>query len=99
MAIFNKFAILLAEKQVAERRRVPLSEVAQATGVAWRTLQAWANNSVTRFDADILDALCKYFGVQPGDLLYYVHDVDLLDYDDTPREVRNGIDDDLTIVE
>lgn len=71
--IDNRFGVLLAEKRSKERRRIPLSEVASVTGIAWRTLQAWENNQVTRFDADILDRLCEYFGVQPGALLEY-HD-------------------------
>lgn len=70
--INNRFGVLLAEKQMNERRRISLSEVARETGIAWPTLQAWANNTVTRYDAPILDALCAYFGVQPGELLEYV---------------------------
>lgn len=70
--INNRFGVLLAAKQMKERRRIPLSEVSRETGIAWQTLQAWSNNTVTRYDAAILDALCMYFEVQPGDLLEYV---------------------------
>jgi putative transcriptional regulator len=72
VAINNRFAVLLAEKQVKERRNIPLSEVAQATGISRRALYAWENNTVNRFDVPVIDALCRYFGVQPGELFEYV---------------------------
>ena len=72
VAINNRFAILLAERQMKERRNIPLSEVAEATGVSRRALYAWENNNVNRFDVPVIDALCQYFGVKPGDLFEYV---------------------------
>ena len=72
--INNRFGILLAEKRVKERRNIPLSEVASDTGISRPTLQAWASNTVTRFDMPVINALCKYFGVQPGELFEYLPD-------------------------
>ncbi len=72
VAINNRFAVLLAEKQIKERRNIPLAEVAEATGISRRALYAWENNNVNRFDVPVIDALCKYFGVQPGELFEYV---------------------------
>jgi transcriptional regulator with XRE-family HTH domain len=72
VAINNRFAVLLAEKQIKERRNIPLAEVAEATGISRRALYAWENNNVNRFDVPVIDALCKYFGVKPGDLFEYV---------------------------
>lgn len=72
--INNRFGILLAEKRVKERRNIPLSEVASETKISRPTLQAWASNTVTRFDMPVIDALCKYFGVQPGELFEYIPD-------------------------
>lgn len=72
VAINNRFGILLAEKRVQEKRNIPISEVAEETGVPPKTLFAWANNTVTRFDVHVIDAICKYFGVQPGELFQYV---------------------------
>ena len=68
----NRFAIMLAEKRVKERRNISLQEVAEKTGIARKTLYAWENNTVTRFDVSVIDAICKYFGVKPGDLFEYV---------------------------
>jgi putative transcriptional regulator len=74
VAINNRFAVLLAQKQITERRNIPLAEVAEATGISRRALYAWENNKVNRFDVPIINALCKYFGVQPGELFEYVED-------------------------
>ena len=74
LMINNRFGVLLAEKQVQERRKISLSEVAKETGIAAKTLYAWEKNSVKRFDVPVIDALCKYFNCQPGDLFEYVPD-------------------------
>ena len=70
--INNRFGILLAEKRMREKRRIAISEVAKETGVARQSLQAWENNTVSRFDVSVIDALCRYFDIQPGELFEYV---------------------------
>ena len=72
VAINNRFGILLAEKRIREKRKISLTEVHETTGVSRPTLQAWENNTVTRFDTDVIEALCQYFGVNLSDLLEYV---------------------------
>lgn len=72
--INNRFGILLAEKRIREKRRIAISEVAKDTGVSRQSLQAWENNAVNRFDVSVIDALCRYFNVKPGDLFEYVDD-------------------------
>ena len=72
VAINNRFSSLLAEKRIQEKRNIPLSEVAEATGLPPKTLFAWANNTITRFDVHVIDAICQYFNVQPGALFEYV---------------------------
>lgn len=74
VTINNRFAVLLAEKQVKERRNIPLAEVAEDTGISRRALYAWENNDVHRFDDVIINALCRYFGIKPGDLFEYIED-------------------------
>jgi putative transcriptional regulator len=70
--INNRFGILLAEKRMREKRRISISEVSEITGITRRSLQTWENNTVTRFDVLVIDGLCKYFGIQPGELFEYV---------------------------
>ncbi len=74
VAINNRFGILLAEKRMKEKRSISLAEVAEETGVSRPALYAWSNNTVTRFDVPVMNALCKYFGVGPGDLFEYIED-------------------------
>lgn len=72
MTVNNRFAILLAEKRVTEKRNISLVEVAEATKVSRQALYKWENNSINRFEVRVIDALCEYFGIQPGDLFHYV---------------------------
>lgn len=74
VTVNNRFAVLLAEKQVKERRNISLSEVAQKTGVSRQALYKWENNKVNRFDVPVINAICQYFGIQPGALFEYVPD-------------------------
>ena len=71
MPIDNKFGVLLAEKRANAKRNISLSEVAKETGVSRPTLVAWANNTVTRFDMPVIEALCQYFDVTLSELLEY----------------------------
>ena len=63
---------LIADKAFKERRVVPLTEVADATGIHRATLSKIANQPGANIGTDIIDKLCKYFGCQPGELLTYV---------------------------
>ena len=72
VTVNNRFGTLLASKRALEKRNIPIAEVSRETGIARITLQSWANNTVTRFDAPVIDALCQYFKCQPGDLFEYV---------------------------
>lgn len=74
VTVNNRFAILLAEKRMKEKRSIPLTEVAEATGIPHKTLFAWANNAVTRFDVHVINAVCQYFKIQPGELFEYIED-------------------------
>lgn len=76
VTVNNRFGILLAEKRVKERRPISLSEIAEITGISRKTLYAWENNRVNRFDVPVINALCQYFGVEPGELFEYVPDED-----------------------
>lgn len=70
--IDNRFSILLAEKRMKAKRNIPISEVSEETGISRPTLQAWANNTVTRFDLSVIEGLCQYFEVNLSDLLEYI---------------------------
>jgi putative transcriptional regulator len=82
--ISNNFAVLLQKKQDKENRFIPLSEVAQATGIHRKTLYQWEKNTVTRFDTEIVDRLCGYFGVTLSELLNHT----LPAKDDPPKKKK-----------
>lgn len=65
---------LTADKAFKERRVIPLSEIAQVTGIHRATLSKIANQPGSNVGTDIIDKLCKYFGCQPGDVMTYVED-------------------------
>ncbi len=73
--IENHFRILLAKKATKQKQNITLMDVQRGTGIAWSTLNSWANNQVTRYDAPVIQALCDYFNCQVGDLLVYEKDL------------------------
>lgn len=69
MPILNKLRVLIAEKEVAENRKLSYRQIAREANVSLSILTSYSTQKVTRFDADTLERLCRYFNVQPGDLL------------------------------
>lgn len=65
---------LLAEKEFSERRVIPLTEVAIATGMNRMTLSRIANHPGTNTGTENVDRLCKYFNCNIGQLMEYLHD-------------------------
>ena len=68
----NKFGVLLAQKRAAAKKNISLADVADEINVSRKTLYAWQNNTVDRFDAKLIEKLCLYFGVSISDLLELV---------------------------
>ena len=69
--LYNRLRVLLAKKAETEKRNISLKEVQRVTGIAWTTLQSWANNDVTRFDASVIIKLCDYLQCELVDLITY----------------------------
>ena len=67
-----RFKQLLDDKGFKERRRISVSEVVNESGVSQTTLSRIANTPGYNARLDAIDALCKYFGCTPGELLEYV---------------------------
>jgi len=65
----NRFAELLAKKARREERRISPINVIEETNLGKPTIYSWYNNTVTRFDQRIIDALCEYLNCDVGDLL------------------------------
>jgi putative transcriptional regulator len=58
-------------------RRIKVSEVCRATGIARATLDRYFNDKVKSFDREVLGKLCQYLEVSPGELLVVVAQGDL----------------------
>lgn len=69
--ITNHFRILLAQKATKQQQNIALMDVQRGTAIALSTLNSWANNQVTRYDAPLIMALCETFDCQVGDLLVF----------------------------
>jgi len=72
--VINRFRILIAQKAMKQQCNINLTDVQRETGIAWSTLNSWANNHVTRYDASVIIAMCDYFDCQVGDLLVFEKD-------------------------
>jgi putative transcriptional regulator len=71
MTLTNLFWDLLHKKEALDHRNISISEVARDTGIARKTLQAWAHDKVTRYDAPVIEALCNYFECTVGELIVH----------------------------
>ena len=76
----SRFKVLLAEKELRERRTISLRKVVAETGVANSTVLRLANNTIKRVPLDELATLCTYLDCEVGDLLRL---------EDEPAEARH----------
>ena len=64
----------IADREFRERRRIPLQEVAEATGLNRMTLSKLINQYGANVQTDVLDKLCSYFACRVEDLVEHVRD-------------------------
>ncbi len=68
--ITNRFMELLAAKARREGRgKIPISQVCIDTGLHRATVDGYVHNTITRYDAHVIQILCDYLNCKPGDLL------------------------------
>lgn len=58
-------------------RRIKVSDVCRATGIARATLDRYYNDRVNSFDREVLAKLCNYLQVEPGELIVKLDQGDL----------------------
>jgi len=71
-------------------KRLKVSDVCQATGIARATVDRYYHDQVKSFDRDVLSKLCRYLNVKPGDLLVLLDQDDLFDAWVSPDESGAG---------
>jgi len=64
----------IADKEFAERRRITIQEVAEATGITRNTLSKMLNQHGVSVRTDNLDRLCAYFDCPIEALVEYIRD-------------------------
>ena len=58
-------------------RRIKVSDVCRATGIARATLDRYYNDRVNSFDREVLAKLCDYLQVEPGEHIVKLDQGDL----------------------
>ena len=58
-------------------RRIKVSDVCRATGIARATLDRYYNDRVNSFDREVLTKLCDYLQIEPGELIVKLDQGDL----------------------
>lgn len=68
----NNFRDVLAAKEVREQRSIGPADMARETDLAYTTAQRWFNDDVTRYDDDVLVAICDWVPCTLDQLLAYI---------------------------
>lgn len=72
MAIRSRLFDYWRELELRERRRITVAEVSRASGVHRDAIQKLLDDKTERFDKDVLDALCRYFGIAHGEAIPFL---------------------------
>jgi putative transcriptional regulator len=62
-------------------KRLKVSDVCRATGIARATMDRYYYDKVNSFDREVLSKLCDFLQVKPGDLLVVIEQGKLFDVD------------------
>ena len=64
----------IADLEFRERRRIPLQEIAESTGLNRMTLSKLANHHGANVQTDVVDKLCSYFRCRVEELVEHLPD-------------------------
>jgi len=67
--VHSKLRLLIAAKEMKERRRLSLRTIEQESGTNLTTVQRLMNDTIKRISLDELSALCRYLECDVGDIL------------------------------
>ena len=70
-------------------KRIKVSDVCRATGIASATIDRYYNDNVNSFDRKVLSSLCDFLHVSPGDLIVLVKQDDLFNLTNEELEKQN----------
>jgi putative transcriptional regulator len=72
--IKSKLKVLIAQREIATRRKITYESLAAEVGLSKNTLNRLAEGQTDRIDFLTLDKLCRYFRCDVGDVLAYETD-------------------------
>jgi DNA-binding Xre family transcriptional regulator len=64
------------QAELERGERITVADVVRSTGLQRNTVQGMLDGETTRYDAPVIDALCKYFAVVPGPVPFLVYELD-----------------------
>lgn len=70
----NSLLTLWTQKEQQEGRRITLTELSSSTGLAPETIRKLLQNRTHRFDASVIVALCKFFGIPAGPIPFIIYE-------------------------
>lgn len=77
----NRFETLRRQKEAAEDRDIPLTEIEEKLGISRQTLDKYRKNRMKQVNLKVIQDLCDYFGCDIADFLY-------IDRGDQPAEAH-----------
>lgn len=81
--IYCKIKTLIAQKELAEKRKITYKVIQDETGLSSTTIAKLLNfRGIQRIDGTTLDKLCEFFHCDVGDILMYMPDAVTELYDD-----------------
>lgn len=67
--MINRLPALIGKKQQEDNRVISVAQLAEDTGVSRETIYKWISGEANRFDGKVIEAFCRYFNCNVGDLL------------------------------
>ena len=89
MALYGSAQSITAYRRLSTilgAKRINVSDVCRATGIARATVDRYYNDSVNSFDRKVLYSLCDFLQVKSDDLLVLVKQDDLFSMSDEELE-------------
>jgi DNA-binding Xre family transcriptional regulator len=65
----SHFKILVAQKELREKRRIGIRVIVEETGATRSAVQRLLNNTIREVPLDALALLCEWVPCEPGDIL------------------------------
>lgn len=76
MTVKNKAFEFWKNEELKKGKPIEIKDIAAATGLHRETVAGLLEGRTTRFDAPVLDAICKYFNIPPGPIPFIVYEPD-----------------------